>query len=101
MFIYNVTIQVSHSIKDAWVEWMKTKHIPDVMATNCFIKYQFVKVVDIDETEGVTYAAQYYAESKAQYNRYIELFATALRDDANRNWGNQYIGFRSLMEVVD
>lgn len=101
MFIYNVTIQVSHSIKDAWVEWMKTKHIPDVMATNCFIKYQFVKVIDIDETEGVTYAAQYYAESKAQYNRYIELFATALRDDATRSWGNQYIGFRSLMEVVN
>jgi hypothetical protein len=24
MLIYNVTIQVTHAIKDAWVEWMKT-----------------------------------------------------------------------------
>ena len=101
MLIYNVTIQVTHAIKDAWVEWMKAQHIPEVMATNCFVKYQFVKLLELDETEGVTYAAQYYAESKAQYNRYIEIHATALREDAQRCWGNQFIGFRSLMQVVD
>ena len=71
------------------------------MATGCFTKFQFVRVLETDETEGVTYAAQYYAESKADYNRYIEIHAAALRADAMNTWGNQFIGFRSLMQVVN
>lgn len=101
MFIYNVTIKIDHSIQEAWPIWMKQKHIPEVMATNCFTKFQFVRVIDIDETDGITYAAQYYAASKADYNRYIEIHAATLREDANRSWGNKFIGFRSIMQVVD
>lgn len=101
MYIYNVTTKVDHSIHEPWLMWMNSKHIPDVMASNCFTKYQFVRIVEIDEADGVTYAVQYFANSKADYNRYIELHAPALREDANRTWGNKFIGFRSLMQVVD
>jgi len=100
MLIYNVTIQLDHSIHELWVEWMKTKHIPEVMATGCFTHHQFVRILETDETEGVTYATQYFAESKADYNRYIELHAPALREDSLRTWGNKFIGFRSIMQVV-
>lgn len=101
MFIYNVTIKVDPSIHEEWVIWMKEKHIPQVMATGCFIKHQFVRLLETDETEGPTYAAQYYAESKADYNRYIEIHAPALRQDGVNTWGNKFIGFRSLMQVVN
>lgn len=101
MIIYNVTTKVDHSIHELWVEWMKTKHIADVMASNCFVRHQFVRLLDTDESDGLTYAAQFYAESKANYNRYIELHAPALREDALKTWGNKTIGFRSLMEVVN
>lgn len=101
MIIYNVTTHVSHTIKDLWVDWMKQKHIPEIMGKNCFIKYQFVELLEVDETEGVTYAVQFYAESKALYIRYIEIYATALREDSLNTWGNQVISFRSLMKVVD
>lgn len=100
MFIYNVTTQISHQIHDAWVAWMQEKHIPDVMEKGCFTKFQFVRLLEVDETESVTYATQYYADSKADYNRYIEIYATDLREDAQKVWGNNSIGFRSLMQVV-
>lgn len=57
-------------------------------------------MLDIDEAEGPTYAAQYYAESRASYNRYVELFAVNLRKAAAGRWGDKIISFRSLMEVV-
>jgi hypothetical protein len=101
MIIYNVTTQVAHSINDVWVEWMKLKHIPEIMDKGCFIKYQFVKLLDADETEGATYAVQFYAETKIDYERYIELYAKALREDVLKSWGNKIIAFRSLMEVMD
>ena len=101
MLIYNVTIQLQHSIHQDWLYWMQTKHIPEVMATNCFEGYQLVKLLDVDETEGVTYAAQYYAANKEAYDTYIKQFAPALREDSIKMWGNKFIGFRSLMEVVN
>ncbi|MBA4196938.1 MAG: DUF4286 domain-containing protein [Chitinophaga sp.] len=101
MFIYNVTTLVQYNIHHQWVEWMQQQHIPDVMATECFSKFQFVRVLETDETEGVTYAVQYFAESKALYNRYIEHHAATLRKEVVDKWGNQIVGFRSLMQVVN
>lgn len=100
MFIYNVTTQINHQIHDAWVAWMQEKHLPEVMAKGCFTKFQFVRLLEVDETESVTYATQYYAESKADYNRYIEIYAADLREEAQKAWGTNTIGFRSLMQVV-
>ena len=100
MYIYNVTIKLDHSIHADWVNWMKEKHIPDVMQTGCFSGYKFVRLLDIEETEGVTYATQYFAETKEDYDRYISIFAPSLRNDSIKQWGNKFIGFRTLMKEV-
>jgi hypothetical protein len=57
-------------------------------------------LLDIDESEGPTYAVQYYAISKAQYNRYIDLYAPKMRKLSTDKWGDRFIAFRTLMEVV-
>ena len=101
MFIYNVTIKIDWSIHDAWVEWMKKEHMPEVVSTGCFTGSQLVRLLETDEKEGPTYAAQYYAAGKPDYNRYIELHATALRNDTMQKWGNQMMAFRSIMQVVN
>ena len=101
MIIYNVTTLVAHTVKELWVEWMKQKHIPEVMAKGCFVKHQFVQLLELDETEGVTYAIQYYAETLDAYNKYIELYAPSLRDDSLKNWGKEVIAFRSIMQLID
>lgn len=101
MYIYNVTIQLSWSIHDDWVIWMKEKHIPAVMQTGCFTDFRFVRVLEVDETEGPTYATQYFAATKQEYDQYIDQFAGELRKDALDEWGNQFVGFRSLMQVVN
>lgn len=101
MYIYNVTIKLTWSIHEDWLKWMQEKHLNDVMATECFTRYQFVRLLDVDEEDGPTYAIQYYCDSKALYNLYIEKFAPQLRQDGTNLFGNQFIGFRSLMQIVD
>ena len=100
MIIYNVTIKVDWAIHDAWVAWMQQEHMPEVIATGCFTRWQFVRLLNVDEKEGPTYAAQYFAESNPDYNRYIELHADLLRKKSTDRWGDQFIAFRSLMQVV-
>ncbi|HEX2608090.1 MAG TPA: DUF4286 family protein [Flavisolibacter sp.] len=98
--IYNVTTKVDTSIATQWLQWMQEVHIPAILDTGCFTGYKLVRLLEVDDSEGPTYATQYFAESKADYNRYIELYAAALRKDSYDRWGQQFIAFRSLMEVV-
>ena len=100
MLIYNVTIKVDWSIHEPWFKWMLDIHIPEMLGTGCFKKHQFVRLLEIDETEGPTYAVQYYAESKADYNRYLEQYAATLREQGTELWDDKYLTFPTLMEVV-
>jgi hypothetical protein len=101
MIIYNVTLKMDWSIEEAWLKWMKEKHIPQVMQTNCFTKNIMVKLIDIEDEDGPTYAMQYFAESKSDYNRYIEIHSATLREEVMNKWGTLLVAFRTVMQVVN
>lgn len=101
MHIYNVTIKIQEQIHAAWLQWLRDEHVPEVIATGCFIKATILRLEDIDDSEGPTYAIQYLAENRNAYNRYIEKFAAAMRQKSFDKWGDQFIAFRSVMEVVN
>lgn len=100
MFIYNVTVKVEWPIHEAWLHWMKKEHMPEVIHTGCFTKYQLVRLIETDEADGPTYSAQYFFETRAEYNRYIEAYSVEMRQKAFDKWGSQFIAFRSLMQIV-
>jgi hypothetical protein len=100
MIIYNVTAKVEVQIADAWLQWMLNEHIAGMMKTGCFVDYKVIRLLEVDDSEGPTYAIQYYAQSKADYNRYIEIHSSKMRKLSFEKWGEQFIAFRSVMEVV-
>lgn len=100
MFIYNVTIKVEAQIADAWLQWMLNEHIPLIMQTNCFVDYRVVRLLEVDDTEGPTYAVQYFADSKADYNRYMAIHSSKLQKLSFEKWADRFIAFKSVMEVV-
>ena len=100
MIFYNVTIKVDPSIHAEWLSWLKQEHIPEIIGTGCFTRAVILKLLEIDEGEGPTYAIQYHAESKEMYNRYIGLHAAGMRQKSYEKWGNGFIAFRTVMEVV-
>lgn len=100
MFIYNVTIKVDWSIHEAWVQWMLHEHMPEVINTGWFTHSQFVRLLETDEKAGPTYATQYFAEGKPDYNRYIEIYSATMRQRSFDKWGDRFIAFRSLMQII-
>ncbi len=101
MLIYNVTTKITWQIHDSWVQWMKEEHVPAIMATGSFSGSRFVRLLETDEEDGPTYAAQFFAERREDYDNYLEHHATQLRNNAATKWGNQFISFRSLMQLVN
>ena len=101
MIIYNITIKVEESIKEKWLTWLKEEHIPDIINTGCFTHAAILKLLEVDETEGPTYAVQYFCESKSLYNNYIANHAAEMRQKGFDKWGDKFIAFRSVMQVVN
>ena len=69
MILFNVTIILDDEIQNEWLNWMKTKQIPDVMNTGCFVSNRMLKVVD-SPNEGVTYCVQYISDSLENLNEF-------------------------------
>lgn len=101
MFLYNVTTKVAAGIHASWISWMKEVHIPEVMATGFFTNSRILRILEIDDSEGPTYAIQYECQTISDYNQYITQESDRLRKAVFDKWGNQTIAFRSFMEIVN
>lgn len=100
MIIYNVTVKVSLDRADEWVLWMKEEHMPELMATGLFGDSRLSRLLEQDETEGITFSAQYFCRNLNDYRSYIEQYAPLMREKGLKRFGDKMIAFRSVMEVI-
>ena len=100
MFIYNITIKISWQIQPEWLQWMQEIYVEEVMNTGCFVKYQMVRLLEIEEDEGPTYALQLYADSSVNYDRYVHEYLPGNERAVYTKWGNNVLFFCTLMEVI-
>lgn len=102
MIVYNVTILIEDDVREEWLEWMRATHIPDVMATGCFVENKMMKVlVDDPQAIATTYAFHYTANSMDDYQNYVDNYAEKLRKDVVERYGSKMNAFRTLLEVID
>jgi len=99
MLLYNVTSIIEDGTAAQWLQWMQDEHIPKVMETGKFVSYRLLKVLD-SPNEGVTYCAQYVAESITEYQQYQEKFAPGLQAEVFQRFETRVVSFRTLMEYI-
>jgi hypothetical protein len=100
MIIYNVTVKVDRSVATDWLVWMQSEHIPAILETKCFNGYKLVQVLELDDSDGPTYAVQYFADTMDDYKNYINAHAAEMRKQATDKWGDSFVAFRSLLREI-
>jgi hypothetical protein len=98
--LYNITVKVEQSIAAEWLEWTINEDAPGMLATACFFDYRVVRLLEVDDSEGPTYAIQYFATSKADYNRYVAWHKPVFEKRSADLWGERAFYFRSVMQIV-
>jgi hypothetical protein len=102
MFVYNISIKIHPEIEEDWIRWQKTEHIPEVMSTGLFTGCKFYRLLEPDTNDdGITYVVQYFYSDAESYQRYLNEFAAVLRQKANEKWGDQFVAFRTVMQIVN
>lgn len=101
MIIYSVTVSIEKSISEEWRTWMQQVHIPEVLATECFVDYSIHKIIEpvVDENM-VTYNIQYSAKNMDLYELYRTLYAPKLQREHTNRYANRFVAFRTLLEKI-
>ncbi len=99
MIIYNVTINIENDVKDEWLQWMKTVHVPEVLSTGYFVENRICKVL-VNEEQGTTYSVQYTCNSLTDYEEYKKFQAPHFQKQLSDKYGNKLVAFRTLLEIV-
>lgn len=73
MIAYEVTVEVDEGLLERYIEFMRSRHIPRVLATGCFAHAEF------DRASETRFRQRYLADSLADLERYLERHAPALR----------------------
>jgi hypothetical protein len=70
------------------------------MATKLFIENKILRLLDQYDTDSSTYIVQYLTDKKEKYDRYLNEYASLFRGKAFEKWGNSFVAFRTLMQVM-
>ena len=100
MIIYNVTVSVEESIKTDWLNWMKTEHIPEVMAAAVFTKAQINRVI-VQGDSNNTFAIAYACSSMKDLHQYQIECSAELQQKNIARYGDKAVAFRTIMEVIE
>lgn len=82
MIAYEVTADVAPAGIGAYEAYMRDKHIPEVLATGCFLS------ATIARSMPGRYRVRYLAPSLDVLDRYLSTFAPHLRDDFATHLGS-------------
>jgi hypothetical protein len=100
MILYNVTISIDSSISEEWLSWMRTHHIPDVLATNCFIECRLSKIHG-EEEGGLSFSIMYLCSSQAILEDYQLKYAPKLQAEHSKRFDGKFAAFRTYLTVLE
>ena len=99
MIIYSITVNIDEDVAEFWLQWMKKKHIPDMLNTGCFINGNIYKIL-AESQGGESYSIQYACNSMDDYTRYEKGYALVLQKEHKEKFNGKFAAFRTLLELV-
>lgn len=96
--LYEVTVHIDAAVAAEWLDWMRTVHLPDILATGCFHR---ATVTTAGEAGGrTTFVLEYLAGSPALYERYQREFAPGLQASHTSRYAGRFEASRQVREVA-
>jgi hypothetical protein len=80
MIAYEVTVEVADELADQFIAYMLVRHIPDLLATGCFVGAEFAQAGEHK------FRQRYLAVSREDLDRYLAEHAVRLREDFARHF---------------
>ena len=93
MIAYEVTVDVAQEQADQFIAYMLIRHVPDLMATGCFLSGEFAQAGES------RFKQRYVAFSREDLDRYLSEHAVRLREDFSKHFPKGTAITREVWEV--
>lgn len=93
MIAYEVTVDVAAELADQYIAYMLIRHVPDLLATGCFVGAEFAQAGE------VRFRQRYLAFSREDLDRYLAEHAVRLREDFAKHFPHGIAITREVWEV--
>jgi phosphoribosylanthranilate isomerase len=100
MQVNNISFQIAPNLEAQWLEWMKSKFIPTIQATGCFINHQFYQI-DVAADQAPTYTLQLYTNNPETLIKYQDELSLPIMEMLLNTWGDQCFHFITTMRIVN
>ena len=100
VIVYSVKIEIDSEIESEWLHWMRSAHVPDVVATGCFSSPEMRRVLDPLAEHGVSYVIEYRVVNLASYEAYQRDHAPRLQAEHSARFAGRFRASRSIQEVL-
>lgn len=96
--MYAVTVRIDLTVADEWFGWMRTVHVPEVLATGCFRRCTIQR--ETAEGERVGFVLEYLAHSASSLERYQREHAPALQQIHAARYAGKFDASRVVRRVA-
>ena len=100
MLLYNVTVGIDKDSEVEWLQYMRGKHIQDVLNTGLFTGHKMYKVLHDQDDGTISYSIQYFARSIEDVQQYLEVFAPVLIEEHRKRFEHRHVAFMTLLDEV-
>ena len=97
MITYQVKIVIDAEVEEDWLDWMKTIHVPDVIATGLVRSFQ---ILQPQVGEEHTYYFHYQFANQADYELYSKVFGPKLKADVIGKYPDQFTANRQIFDWI-
>lgn len=98
MILYNTTYSVANDVAGDWLRWMKTNHIPAMLATGLPVGHKMLRLLTEIDNGGMTYSVQLDFTAMEDYFTYQTRHADAMQQRIHDRFANQFVSFDTLLE---
>jgi len=98
MIIYNITVNISYQAEKDWLHYMKTVHIPEILATDLLLECKLLRLLTEIENEGSTYTSQFIFRTMEDFLAYQTHYQANLQERHHELFNGHYVSFRTLLE---
>lgn len=95
MIVYEVTVDVEAKLAEAFEQYMRGKHIPEILATGCFTAIHFEKA------SPTRFRTRYEAKGRADLDGYLSEHTARFREDFSAHFPAGCTARREVWEEVE
>ena len=100
MVIYEVNLQISVAIFDAYFEWLQ-QHVAEMRTLSGFKKVSILKELRTHEDEIVKITVQYLVESLSELDDYLNNNAQGIREESFNKFPNGFSLMKRIFKIIE